>query len=399
MKTVTSIGLLMAVATIQANGLRQIGTMDFALVQKRHQALLGATGLPSPKSGVKLYKFTYPSRDMRGKSTTLSSLIAVPIGIEPRALIAYCHGTQTERSQSPSRFTGHNSVAEAEIAALALATGPYVVVMPDYLGHGDHKGFHPYPLSAVNANSVIDAVRAIKALPTRPFAIGKKLFVTGYSEGGAVALWTVRKMEKLAEFGHGPDYAVPMSGPYDLKDTIIDWLTSKTTDGKLFAFKVLGLAYSSLGLQKNNPRVSLKSFFVPSFATYVPKVFAEDESKIPQRLLVKAVQLGALQQVDRLLQPSFKTAMNKRDLKNPLVAAFTENSCLDWTPRTKMTMVYLPSDTVVVAQHSQRLLASFRARGVTEAQVSAVELPEAGLNHITAMSPALSVARRAFDAQ
>ncbi|MBS1713742.1 MAG: alpha/beta fold hydrolase [Armatimonadetes bacterium] len=397
MKRACIVSTLILSVSAGAAQVRPTGTMELALVRERHKTLFGALGMPEPKNAIALFKLTYASRDPRGRSTTLSALVAVPKGVAPRGLVVYCHGTQTERAQSPSKFSGKNGVAEAEAAVLGLATGPYVVLLPDYLGHGDHPGVHPYPMGSVNADGVLDAVRALRKVPGRPFALGSKLFVTGYSEGGAVAMWSTRKMESASDFDFGPDYSVPMSGPYDLQDTIVDWLTSKTTDGKLYAFKVLGLAYSAYGLQRNRPGLKLDDFFVPSFASYVPKVFGGDETKIAQRLLVKAVQLGALQQVDRIVQPKFLKAMQERDRKNPLVAAFVQNTCLDWTPRTPMTLVYLPTDTVVVQRHTLKAVAEFRRRGILEDQVKVVALPPGQLGHVTAMVPALSVARRAFD--
>jgi hypothetical protein len=81
-----------------------------------------------------LYRITYRSTDIKGKPTTLSGLVAVPMvngkpGDATGGFVIYMHSTTSQRLNA----SGDRSI-EAYSAISNLAGEKWVLVMPDYLG-------------------------------------------------------------------------------------------------------------------------------------------------------------------------------------------------------------------------------------------------------------------------
>lgn len=176
------------------------GSLNTAQVNARLRQVFGAS-VPSAKRGFDLYKIRYRSRDEKGRNVVLSGLVVLPQGGAPKGSLDYNHGTLHDRRLSPSRYNGQNTAPETAEAALIFASGNYAVAVPDYLGLGDHVGAHPFPLGKVNAQSAIDIIAPARRLAQQKnVAVAPRLFVTGYSEGGAVAMWTIRVLELIKSF-------------------------------------------------------------------------------------------------------------------------------------------------------------------------------------------------------
>ncbi|HMS11295.1 MAG TPA: hypothetical protein PKE66_17530, partial [Pyrinomonadaceae bacterium] len=140
------------------------GTMSAAALNERMAKVYGKYAVPETATAVELHKITYISLDANGKPVELPGLVAWPVGGAPKGLVVYCHGTTVDRDRSPSRFKGEGEAPETIEAITGFATGGYAVVLPDYIGLGDHKAAHPYPLSKVNARSGVDIIPAAREL-------------------------------------------------------------------------------------------------------------------------------------------------------------------------------------------------------------------------------------------
>ena len=104
------------------------------------------------------------------------------------------------------------------IAAMFAAQG-YIVVAPNYAGYDiSTLGYHPFLNAEQQSGEMIDILTAARtALPktlSSATSDSGKLFVTGYSEGGHVAMATQRALEASGAVVTG---AAPMSGPYALE--------------------------------------------------------------------------------------------------------------------------------------------------------------------------------------
>ncbi len=180
----------------------------------------------TPVCGVDFYYLKYWTTAPNGKPTEVSGAMMVPTGsgaqcTGARPIVLYAHGTTTDSSYDIADISDPNNAAYSEsamIAAVFAAQGD-IVVAPNYEGYDiSNLGYHPYINGAVNADDMIDALAAARtALPhtfTPQVTDSGKLFVTGYSEGGYVAMATVKAMQAA---GDTVTASAPSSGPYALE--------------------------------------------------------------------------------------------------------------------------------------------------------------------------------------
>jgi hypothetical protein len=344
----------------------------------------------------------------------LSGLVVLPRGGAPKGLVIYNHGTTADPNVSPSRYTGGAKPAEVESVILAFASGGYAVAMPDYLGLGDHKGAHPYPLGNINSRSAIDLIEPARTLAERQNVnVGSRLFVTGYSEGGAVAMWTVRNLEQkssvmtplsLRNLGQksGAIYdvfaAAAMEGPYDLSGSTRDWLLDEPTDQEGFVIRLYLMSYMVYYFHKNRG-VKLTDYFKPLMALAVSQAYGANRSDedIVKRLAVTAVLMRSKNSIDNVITQRFKNALQTLDSSDPVISEMRKNDVYDWKPRTKMLLVTLKEDKIVDPSNTEKVFLTMRRNGVGDAMLRKYVINDLSLNHLTAVAPALIQARLFFD--
>jgi predicted esterase len=135
-----------------------------------------------------------------------------------RPIVLYAHGTRTDVDFDITNLQSTDDNPEGWFLAAFFAAQGYIVVAPNYAGYaGSPLAYHPYLNGEQQASDMIHALRAARsALPTRDAPDSRaapQLYVTGYSQGGYVALATQRALEAA---GTRVDAVVPMSGPYAL---------------------------------------------------------------------------------------------------------------------------------------------------------------------------------------
>ena len=374
------------------------GTMSAAQVRARLETVFGSSISGANVRPLDLYKVRYRSQDGRGRNVVLSGLLVLPRGGAPKGLVLYTHGTTADRKLSPSRFRGTARGGENELAALAFASGNYAVAMPDYLGLGDHAGAHPYPLAATNARSAIDMIAPARAVASRQgIAIGPQLFVTGYSEGGAVALWTVRVLEAQHKTIRVTSSA-PMSGPYDLSGAMRRSFMAPATDTAQFALQLYFLAYTVHSFHKNNG-VRIVNYFKPAMAATINNAFGKNlsDEEIVRRLAIAAALMRANNSVQSVVTPRFWKALQAVDTRDPLIRALKNNDGINWSPRAPMLLIALQNDRVVTEANTRSALQAMRKRGISSNIVRATFIQDNRLTHLNALPSALLRARRFFD--
>ena len=175
----------------------------------------------TPKCSITVYHLTYQTTDPQGNITPASGALMVPSGATGctggRPIVLYAHGTSTDKTLNLGNLSAGNS-GEAVLLAAVFAAEGYIVVAPNYLGYDNSTlSYHPYLIAAQQSKEMIDALTAARAaLPTSAAPTstdGGKLFVTGYSEGGYVAMATHSAMQSA---GMAVTASAPMSGPYAL---------------------------------------------------------------------------------------------------------------------------------------------------------------------------------------
>lgn len=185
------------------------------------QQLLQVTG--NPTCGVDFYYLKFQTKGGANEATESSGALMVPTGPAgtcsgPRPIVLYAHGTQALQTANIADITNTANTEGALIAAMFAAQG-YIVVAPNYAGYDSSTlGYHPFLNAAQQSGEMIDILAAARtALPqtsSSATADSGKLFVTGYSEGGHVAMATMRALQAA---GAKVTAAAPLSGPYALE--------------------------------------------------------------------------------------------------------------------------------------------------------------------------------------
>ena len=183
--------------------------------------LLQITGDPS--CGVDFYYIKFWTVGGSSEITESSGALMVPTGAAPacsgpRPVVLYAHGTNPDKTLNIADITNVSNSEGVLIAAMFAAQG-FIVVAPNYAGYDiSTLGYHPFLNAEQQSGEMIDILTAARtALPNTLSAATSdsgKLFVTGYSEGGHVAMATQRALEASGATVTG---AAPMSGPYALE--------------------------------------------------------------------------------------------------------------------------------------------------------------------------------------
>ncbi len=216
-----------APGTLAVNPPLRIASLNAATLQSQIAAtgtageqLLQITG--NPACGVDFYYLKFWTVGGAGETTESSGALMVPTGAAPncsglRPVVEYAHGTQTNKAFNIADITNPSNTEGALIAAMFAAQG-YIVVAPNYAGYDiSTLGYHPYINAVQQSGEMMDILAAARtALPNIMSATSDngQLFITGYSEGGYVAMATQRALQAA---GVKVTAAAPMSGPYALE--------------------------------------------------------------------------------------------------------------------------------------------------------------------------------------
>ncbi|HXA46935.1 MAG TPA: alpha/beta hydrolase [Burkholderiaceae bacterium] len=193
-------------------------------------ALLQLAGTPT--CGVNVQYFQYGTIDGTLKvGATASGALMIPTGTAAqcqgkRPIVLYAHGTNEYQNYNLANWATASNPASGEGAVIAAtyAAQGFIVVAPNYVGYDiSNIKYHPYLVGPQQTADMINSLQAARtALPTVPgnsVTDNGQLFITGYSQGGYVALATQRAMEAAAANGDATMTVTagsPGSGPYAL---------------------------------------------------------------------------------------------------------------------------------------------------------------------------------------
>ena len=176
-----------------------------------------------PVCGVDFHYIQYYTVGGAGEATTASGALMVPTGAPAvcsgrRPIVMYAHGTASTRTYNianPNDSTNEAANESGLIAAVFAAQG-YIVVAPNYAGYDTSPlPYHPFLNADQQSKDMIYALTAARSalghIAAASTLDGGKLFITGYSQGGHVAMATHRAMQVA---GMTVTASAPMSGPY-----------------------------------------------------------------------------------------------------------------------------------------------------------------------------------------
>lgn len=256
--------------------------------------LLAIAGKPA--CGVDVQYLRYVTTGGAGEATEASGALMTPTGgadcTGPRPVVLYAHATSVDRAYNLAAWDSRNSAWDESLlmAALFAAQG-YIVVAPNYAGYDSSPlAYHPYLNAGQQSAEMQDALAAARrALPAmvQPVQDSGKLFITGYSQGGHVAMATHRAMQAA---GLPVTASAPMSGPYALS-AFIDSVYSGRVN--LFGPVFPPLLAASYQKAYGNLYGSPSELFEPAYATGIETLLPSTETltvlfgkgKLPQSAL------------------------------------------------------------------------------------------------------------------
>ena len=355
--------------------------------------------------GFKAYKISYTTTtDDKGKSVKASGVMIVPTSdnadsktiqkleymqAKGLAMVVDCHGTIFSNNEAPSVAIKNSASAEG-VGVIYSSISGFVTLQPDYIGFGDSKDhYQAYLLKKSSANSVVDFTKAaIKFAKDNniPIAKTEDIYLTGYSQGGYVALAALKKFE---EEQFNIVLATPMSGPY-LLDPIAKTVLSRETI-KVPSF-MAAVAYS-YALTYNH---SVDELIQETYASKLPSLFngSLTRPEIDKELTTK------IKGSDGLFTDSIVTNYEGSWFQKELQI----NSVVDFTPKAPIEMLHCLGDDVIDYRISQATQNAFTNQlnanyvNLTPVEVAITKDPQTKLRlgHVDCALPAYKVSAFMF---
>ncbi len=149
--------------------------------------LLSANEMRDEPEGMQAWRIRYTSTNDRGQAEEVTGVVIAPTGMPSRMgrpVLAWAHGTWGVAGKCT--FADDKAFYKITPGLQSAISRGYVVVATDYAGLGTPQP-HPYLVGASAAHSVLDAVRAARAIPEA--GAGNRFATWGESQGGHASLW------------------------------------------------------------------------------------------------------------------------------------------------------------------------------------------------------------------
>ena len=162
------------------------------------------------------FPVAYWSQTPQGDSLMVSGRVYLPKQRYLNGIVIACHYTICSDEEAPSNTFSMESM---------FTTKGYAVIMPDYVGYGlSRYEVHPYLHWRSAAETAVDLLECMPPLLDHyGYSYPTDVIITGYSQGGAVALGVARMIEE--NYHQENDWSVRKlyagAGPYDPAGTYL----------------------------------------------------------------------------------------------------------------------------------------------------------------------------------
>jgi acetyl esterase/lipase len=323
------------------------------------QALTGAAACD-----VTIRYVQYSTRAPGGEDVRASAGVFVPSGTNPqcsgqRPVVLYAHGTSTSKSKNMALAT---TDTEAFLTVAMYAAQGFIVVAPNYIGYDGSLDWHPYLNAQSSATDMIDGLRAAKShlASVGGTTASPALLITGYSQGGHVAMATHREIQTSYAGEFTVTASGPMSGPYNLVG--FSDLVNGTGPINAGALTFTPLLLTSYQRSYGNIYSSASQVYQPPYDTTAPNIYPSDFTTaqlMAQGKLPNDPTQTLLFGTGGLLTDAFKTAYPTSAFRT----ALQNNTLLGWTPTRPMAMCGGGQDpTVFYAVNTTVAQADFATR-------------------------------------
>lgn len=395
----------------------QFGTLvDTASAGRSLLQLAGA-----PKCGINVRSMEYRTVDAQGNIVNATGALMIPTGEDAacngkRPIVLHAHGTTTARNYNIAAINDRNQPAAVEgilIAAMYAAQG-YVVVAPNYAGYDRSTlSYTPYLNGDQNGKEMVDAlVAARKALPGLLTVDSGAVLISGYSQGGYVALAAHREMQAT---GRAVTATAAMSAPSAIS-LLIDYNFSglPTLGGTIFTPLLTRSWQAQFGNIYSKTTDIYEDAYATGIDTLLPSLASQSDlfatGKLPQLALFPAngkpgpaTTLASFSYgAGNLIKQSYMTQVSEDIAAHPCpgnavpatAASLATTTPLDCKPATGLRQAavandlrtFLPARPVFmcggaldpVVNFTSTLATSgyFKARGMPAAQLSVLDLEQ-----------------------
>jgi hypothetical protein len=382
MKKIIYTLLLLAAFVHSGNAQLVSYSLQQSFTEQQLDSFLNTTGfsLPvSPQYDIDVYQVIYKTPYKNIDSlVNVSGIVVFPKNAScPSALGCYAHGTFSGRLQVPS-YEG----PERPIGLFFAGIGGIVTAMPDELGLGDSDSIliHPYINAFHSGHASVNIMRAARQLAdTLGIALNGQVMLTGYSQGG----YTTMATHKLIQENYASEFNVvasaPMSGPYDLKVTMVDVMLSNAPFAAPSYLPYLLLGYHSVypSLQQLYPTPS--HIFKSPYDSIIPPLFYSKNystgyidqfcNPVPRNMIIDSV-------IDAFAN----------NASHPLRLVLAENDLMAWAPQAPVKIAYCTGDQQVNYLNGVRADSAWNANGAPD--VSSQNF--GNLDHGPCVEPALT---------
>lgn len=302
------------------------------------------------KSGVKVYRITYKTKNTDGADITASGALIIPTVAGPVSMISVQHGTITDKNDAPSNFRDNSEAAS--FGSLFGSMG-YIIAYPDYIGYGASTDLpHPYEHRASLASASLDMLRAAKEFLRGQTEVkwDEKLYIAGYSEGGYATMSLQKKIEEEASSEFNLRASSCGAGAYD-KTAFMKYIINTKTDG------VAG--YNSLYLWVLLTYDRIYKLNKPASYYFTDKYAAQITASGKDASISGSFHLA--------LNDSFKKALNDGTDKG-FIDAIGDNDVYNWKPKTPTRLYHGTQDPLVFYFNSENTFNAMKALGANNVQ-------------------------------
>ena len=380
------------------------------------QSLLQVAG--TPKCGIDTRYLEYRTIGAKNEATNATAAIMVPTGTDPacsgsRPVVLYAHGTTAARSYNLAQWTDPTQAAAGEglLIAAILAGQGFIVVAPNYAGYDKSTlPYHPYLDGDQQGKDMVDALTAArKTFSGIDANASSALLISGYSQGGYVAVAAHREMQAT---GQKVTASAPLSSP-----AAISLLTDYTFEGwpALGATLFVPLLSTSWQQQFGNVYNATSDIYESQYATGIDTLLPSlspatlfTSGKLPQLALFPAnavpgpvnPQLSIFYGANNLIKQSYLTQAATDIQSNPCPGnalpataaslstttplgctpstgfrqAARANDLRNWVPTAPMLMCGGANDPTVNFVSTRATSGYFLAKGMPSALMSVVDL-------------------------
>lgn len=323
---------------------------------------------------------TYTTLDEANKPVTASALIVYPLLKKIKNVMLINHGTQIGAMMIPSNYTS--------VEAIMAATGS-LCILPDYIGLGASSS-HPdlYLNAEVHGRTSVDALLTLLDYAKQKnlsLASDYKTYILGYSQGGAVSLASLRRVQQLDAYTQSRLHLQKVfcgDGPYDLRLTFETYLKDLENGKDMALGSVVPTVINSMfnSYPKDMAGIRYEDFFTAwALKTGVPQAIRQNKEGIIDMMLKWN---GA--PLDKILDFNYLNS-HPEHLDRLLKMMDRQNLCKGWMPKYRLKLLHSNPDGVVPFANFEEAYANLRNGYMETPTIITPKTKDALLQHVGGM--------------